>query len=124
MNIPPWAEELKNRYLSGEASQFILYANVRDWVCYEGQLISLQDFLGILMGKTKEVVVFYNQSEGLTFSHPTMKNKFIQSVNAKLILKGQMEVSSLPSSPSETLTLLEDFITMPGQRGAVVLDHL
>ena len=43
---PPWAEELRQRYLRGEASQFILHGNVFDVVAWEGKLISLGDLSG------------------------------------------------------------------------------
>ena len=34
-----WAEELRRRYLRGEASQFVLHGNVFDLVEYDGELL-------------------------------------------------------------------------------------
>ena len=34
--LPKWADELRRRYLRGEASQFVLHGNVHDLILYEG----------------------------------------------------------------------------------------
>jgi hypothetical protein len=39
---PAWAEELRRRYLRGEASQFILYGNVFDLVPYGSELLPVR----------------------------------------------------------------------------------
>jgi len=36
--LPPWADELKRRYLAGEAGVFLLHGNVHDGVPHEGAL--------------------------------------------------------------------------------------
>ncbi len=49
MNItfqrPSWAETLRQKYLAGESSVFILYGNVYDLVLWEGKSFSLSDYL-------------------------------------------------------------------------------
>ena len=40
---PAWAEELRRRYLRGEASQFVLHGNVFDLVEYGGELLPVQE---------------------------------------------------------------------------------
>ena len=62
---PPWAEELRQRYLRGEASQFILHGNVFDVVAWNGQLVSLGDYLAkYLLGETKDIIVTFNLANG------------------------------------------------------------
>ena len=64
---PAWADELRQRYLRGEASQFILHGNVFDVVAWEGKLISLGVYLAEhLLGETKDIVVVYNLASGGT----------------------------------------------------------
>ena len=40
-DLPPWAEELRRRYLRGEASQFVLHGNVHDLILHDGKLCPL-----------------------------------------------------------------------------------
>src|SRR5205814_2134014 len=67
--MPAWAEELRRRYLRGEASQFILHGNVNDLVLHGEELLGVSDFLSrALLAPTKEVVATYNLSSGVTFT--------------------------------------------------------
>jgi SpoVK/Ycf46/Vps4 family AAA+-type ATPase len=43
--LPPWAETLRQKYLAGEASTFVLYRNVFDNFLVAGSLHNLQSFL-------------------------------------------------------------------------------
>jgi transitional endoplasmic reticulum ATPase len=62
---PAWAEELRRRYLRGEASQFILHGNVFDLVEFGGELLPVRDYLtDRLLSESKDVVVTYNVSTG------------------------------------------------------------
>jgi len=62
---PHWAEELRRRYLRGEASQFILHGNVFDLVEFGGELLPVRDYLtDRLLSESKDVVVTYNVSTG------------------------------------------------------------
>jgi transitional endoplasmic reticulum ATPase len=62
---PPWAEELRRRYLRGEASQFILHGNVFDLIEHGGELLPVREYLtDRLLAETKDLVVVYNVSTG------------------------------------------------------------
>lgn len=62
---PAWAEELRRRYLRGEASQFILHGNVFDIVEHGGDLLPVREYLtDRLLVDSKDVVVVYNVSTG------------------------------------------------------------
>jgi transitional endoplasmic reticulum ATPase len=62
---PQWAEELRRRYLRGEASQFILHGNVFDLVEFGGELLPVREYLtDRLLSESKDVVVAYNVSTG------------------------------------------------------------
>ena len=43
--LPKWAETVRQKYLAGEASTFVLYRNVFDSFLVEGKLPSLQALL-------------------------------------------------------------------------------
>ena len=65
MSHPAWAEELRRRYLRGEASQFVLHGNVFDLVEHDGQLLPVQEYLTErLLSENKDIVVVFNVATG------------------------------------------------------------
>ena len=64
---PHWAEELRRRYLRGEASQFVLHGNVFDLVEHGGELLPVLEYLNDrLLSDNKDLVVAFNLSTGGT----------------------------------------------------------
>ncbi len=67
--LPAWAEDLRRRYLRGEASLFVLHGNVYDVVLHEGRALTLTEFLtGVLLQETKETIAVYNVATGVRFA--------------------------------------------------------
>src|SRR5499427_1955756 len=67
--LPPWTEELRRRYLRGEASQFVLHGNVSDLVLSQGRFVRMTDFLcEVLLSPAKDLVVQYNVATGVRFA--------------------------------------------------------
>lgn len=63
---PAWVEELRSKYLAGEATIFVLYGNVFDKVVLPEDSQMLGDYLtGTLFGKTKGLVFDLGWSQGL-----------------------------------------------------------
>lgn len=68
-DLPSWSEDLRRRYLRGEASIFILHGNVYDAVLSGGEPLTLTDFLGsVLLKESKETIAVYNVATGIRFS--------------------------------------------------------
>jgi SpoVK/Ycf46/Vps4 family AAA+-type ATPase len=66
--LPHWADDLRRRYLRGEASIFVLHGNVYDLVLSGGRALTLTDFLGnVLLKESKETVAVYNVATGIRF---------------------------------------------------------
>lgn len=66
--LPPWAEDLRRRYLRGEASIFVLHGNVYDVVLSGARTLTLTEFLGqVLLKDSKETVAIYNVATGVRF---------------------------------------------------------
>lgn len=66
--LPVWAEDLRKRYLRGEAAMFVLHGNVYDVVIYEGRMIGLTEFLtDVLLKESKETIAVYNVATGVRF---------------------------------------------------------
>jgi transitional endoplasmic reticulum ATPase len=122
--LPAWAEELRGRYLAGEAIQFLLHGNVHDLVPYEGDFITLREFLVRGLLNSKDVILFYDASEGLSFARPEMKERFFKALNVRMSILGEPPMYDLPQDPAHLLPVLEDFLLTPGVRAALVLDFV
>jgi transitional endoplasmic reticulum ATPase len=56
--LPRWAELVREKYLAGEASTFVLYRNVFDVFLVDGQFVDLKTFItSVLVEPTKGTVV-------------------------------------------------------------------
>jgi AAA+ superfamily predicted ATPase len=95
--LPVWAEELKRRYLRGEASVFILHGNVHDLVLDGSELVSVADFLTHSVFEKKDIVVRYNLSTGCRFAKKAGK---VEGVEALL----------LERTPDKVLPVLERLV--------------
>jgi SpoVK/Ycf46/Vps4 family AAA+-type ATPase len=107
--LPGWAEELKRRYLRGEASQFVLHGNVHDLLLVDGKLLSLSEFLSQVLLEKKDTVLLYNVSTGTRFA------------KRKMDLDG-FEDLMLKKDPAATLPLLEKALTTQ-DRIALVMEY-
>jgi transitional endoplasmic reticulum ATPase len=67
--LPSWAEDLRRRYLRGEASMFVLHGNVYDTVVHGQKTSSLVDFLtDVLLRDTRASIAVYNMATGPRFA--------------------------------------------------------
>ncbi len=68
--LPEWTNELKRRYLRGEASVFVLHGNVYDTILHDGKLLALTDFLvNEVLKQSKDLVGVFNISQGLRVAY-------------------------------------------------------
>lgn len=128
-HLPAWAASLRDRYLSGESSVFLLHGNTRDiqpWTEADGTVryVSLREFLERFFGRAKDLVVYYNVSEGLEFGARAQETAFKRVVSARRMLDGRDPVDVLPRGSGQVLPLLEDLVTDPTQRAAVIVDYV
>ncbi|MFK7929005.1 MAG: ATP-binding protein [Myxococcota bacterium] len=129
MSMPPWVHELRDRYLAGEASLFLLHGNVRDvqpWTDANGKThwVDLGRFLERFLGRTRDVVVGYDVSQGLTFPDATHADAFSRAIDGRRLTQGRAKLGALPRDPGQVIPLLEELITSAGQSSGVVLDFL
>ncbi len=67
--LPAWADELKRRYVRGEASQFIVHGNVHDLVVYGDETMMLDEFLcTVMLAGNKDTIALYNTAAGVRFA--------------------------------------------------------
>ncbi|HEV8169361.1 MAG TPA: AAA family ATPase [Pyrinomonadaceae bacterium] len=67
--LPLWADDLRRRYLRGEASMFVLHGNVYDVVLSNGRMMALTEFLtDVLLKDSKDTIAVYNVATGVRFT--------------------------------------------------------
>ena len=125
--IPPWANELRFRYLSGEASLFIVHGNVRDLHVY-GQsdairsYVPLRTFFDLFLGRTKDIVSYYNISQGLGFPDNAHQRRFEGAMTTRRMLDGQEPLLTMPKAPGVAIPIIEQLITIPTISAGVIID--
>jgi hypothetical protein len=69
MELPAWAEEMRDLFKSGSVSQFLLHGNVFDMIAAPGlpesRLLSLSSFLDEVMFEQYEVILHYDRGKGI-----------------------------------------------------------
>jgi ATP-dependent 26S proteasome regulatory subunit len=107
--LPAWAEDLRRRYVRGEASMFVLHGNVFDAVVQD-RLRSLSVFLtDVLLSETKDTIVAYDVATGGHFA------KRAPGVE-------QDEDLAAAGAKDKALAALERLL-IAGNRTAVVLEY-
>ena len=127
--LPGWASALRSRYLAAEASVFLIHGNVRDlqpWPKDDGgvRYVPMREFLTLLLQRNKDLVAYYNVSEGLSFATPAQTAVFTHAVNLRRARVGRVAIDALPRAPGEVLDLVECLVTDASQRSAIVLDFI
>jgi SpoVK/Ycf46/Vps4 family AAA+-type ATPase len=70
--LPAWADDLRRRYLRGEASMFVLHGNVFDSVVHQQKMLGLTEFLtDVLLKDAKDTIAVYNMATGIRFAKRT-----------------------------------------------------
>ena len=127
--LPEWAQQLRQRYLAGEASMFLLHGNVRDLFPWDGadgvRYVPLREYLERFLARSKDIVAYYNCSEGIEFPEKEMAGRFKRAANTRRTLQGFADlVGLLPKSAGEAIPLLETVFTDPAQNAGVVIDYV
>jgi ATP-dependent 26S proteasome regulatory subunit len=109
-NLPAWTEELRRRYLAGEAVQFVLHGNVNDVVVVGDEFVRLSDFLcRVVLAPSKQVVVHYNVAIGVRFEK-------------KRAEVPDLDVLALARSPEQVLPALEQLLQQ-NDKVALLVDY-
>ncbi|MFT4624593.1 MAG: transitional endoplasmic reticulum ATPase [Myxococcota bacterium] len=125
--LTSWADALRNRYLAGEASLFLLHGNVRDlhpWTDDSGRThwLDLRTYLERFLERTRDVVAYYNVSQGLRFTQPSQERLFRSIVDARRLTRGESALAELPPTAAEVIPVIEDVVSDPAHSSAVVID--
>lgn len=65
-SLPDWAEDLRQKYLRGEYSVFIVYGNVYDIMLHKGEILSVRDFLSTqFLAASRDTIIAYDPAQGI-----------------------------------------------------------
>ena len=122
--LPSWAAALRQRYVSGASSLFVLHGNIHDLVPWGGGYVPLRQFLREMLGRTKDVVAFYDVASGLHFGSKTMESPFRKTVNASRLMQGRPQLpEELPRDAFRLFPYVETLLMNPGAKAAFVVEY-
>ena len=130
-HYPTWAQELARRYFTKTINQFILHGNVRDFVPAEDDdgdraYLPLREFLNDDLFAGRDVVVFYDRSDGIHFQDAESRKDFNRAVSGYDTLFGTEYAKKLPKDPARVFSLLDNYFRLrlaDGKRMALVVDY-
>ena len=130
-HYPVWAQALARKYFTKTINQFVLHGNVRDLVPTEDeqgvrQYVTLRRFLTDDLFAGRDVVLFYDRSDGIHFADPASKADFSRALSGYDTLFGTEYAKKLPKDPVRVFALLDNYIRLrlgDNKRVAVVVDY-
>ena len=124
----PWVEEIKLRYTSSESSIFVLHGNIRDLypsMTEDGELLFLdiQHFLTQFLQRTKDYVLYYNLSDGLSVEKGP-KDGIVNKVNRARLQKKKQKFADLPRPTHRVLEFMEDVLVEKTSNVGIIIDYV
>lgn len=130
-HYPAWAQELARRYFTKTLNQFILHGNVRDLVPATDEhgaraYLPLRQFLSDDLFAGRDLVVFYDRSDGIHFADPASRADFNRAVSGYDTIAGTDYAKRMPKDPARVFALLDNYFRLrlaDGKRIACVIDY-
>ncbi|MEO0557996.1 MAG: AAA family ATPase [Bacteroidota bacterium] len=130
-HYPSWARELARRYFTKTINQFIVHGNVRDLVPSlddDGKpaYVPLREFLSVDLFAGRDVVVFYDRSDGIHFQDADSRKDFNRALSGYDTIFGTEYAKKLPKDPARVFALLDNYFRLrlaDGKRMALVVDY-
>lgn len=130
-HYPEWAKQIARKYFTKTINQFILHGNVRDLVRTElknksDDYISLRSFLATDLFAGRDIVVFYDRSDGIHFSDMESKKDFNRAVSGYDTIFGTEYAKKLPKDPVRVFALLDNYFRLrlnDNKRVACIVDY-
>ena len=122
--LPDWAERLRERYIAGASSLFVLHGNIHDLVPWKDGWVTLRQFLAGMFGRTKDIVCFYDVASGLQFADKEMEKPWRLGIDARRMWQGRAQLpEALPRDPYRLFPYVETFLSDVNARGAFVIEY-
>ena len=137
-HYPTWASDLARRYFTKTINQFVLHGNVRDLVpadvdapagsaeSTQRAYLPLRQFLSEDLFAGRDLVVFYDRSDGIHFMDAESRRDFARAVSGYDSLFGTDFAKRMPKDPPRVFALLDNYFRLrlaDGKRIACVIDY-
>lgn len=126
--LPAWAARLAVKYASHTISQFALHGNIRDLVPFRSgdnvEFLPLAEFLDKSLFAGRDLVLYYNRAEGLSYGDNETANDFAKFMQAyrTVVGKGREKAIQVPREPGKLFPLIDRYLrTRIGERKSVAL---
>jgi AAA+ superfamily predicted ATPase len=116
--LPRWATEMRDRFRSGSAAQFLIHGNVFDVIPHGGRLLSLPAFLDEAMFASYDVVLRYDRSRGVRATRGA--DDWGLWLDQSLGREGNLQ--SLLREPGSALELIDRYLLRTLNLKAIVQD--
>jgi ATP-dependent 26S proteasome regulatory subunit len=108
---------------------FLVHGNVRDvqaWDTGDGSVvwIDLRRFLENFLGRTRDIVAYYDISQGLCFPDRANEQRFSKAIDLARMVEGRPTLSEIPRSAGKAIGLIEELICNPSQTSGVIVDFV
>jgi AAA+ superfamily predicted ATPase len=129
-NYPVWAREFARKYLSKTVNQFVLHGNVRDLVPVKlqagYQFPRMKNFLSDDLFGSRDIVIFYDRSSGITFRDKKSQQDFARAIAGLDTASGSEYSGKLPRDPNRVFALLESYSRIrvsDNKSVAIIIDY-
>lgn len=130
-HYPDWAQQLARKYFTKTMNQFNLHGNVRDLVPTELEngtrdYVSLRSFLAQDLFAGRDIVLFFDRSDGIHFIDMESKKDFNRAISGYDTIFGTEFAKKLPKDPVRVFALLDNYFRLrlnDGKRIACIIDY-
>jgi AAA+ superfamily predicted ATPase len=128
--MPPWAQQLSEKYYSRTLAMFVVHGNVRDLVPLQRngtvEFLPLQRFLYQGLFAQRDIILTYDRGGGLSFAHPDMQADFRRALAGYDSFHGTNYSAGLPRNTDGVLNLLDSYLRVriaEGKKIALIIDY-
>ncbi len=128
--MPPWAQQLSEKYYSRTLAMFVIHGNVRDVVPLQRngtvEFLPLQRFLYQGLFAQRDIILTYDRGGGLSFAQPDMQADFRRALAGYDSFHGTNYSAGLPRNTDGVLNLLDSYLRVriaEGKKIALIIDY-
>jgi AAA+ superfamily predicted ATPase len=129
-DLPVWAQQLSEKYLSRTFAMFVLHGNVRDLTAAshngETSFLPLHRYLREVLFVRRDLILTYDRGGGMAFATAEMQADFGRAIAGYDSFHGTNYSAGLPRNPDAVLSLLDNYLRLrlqDGKKIALVIDY-
>ncbi len=123
-----WAEEIRQRYQTGESAMFVLHNNITDVFPFEADYVSSRDYVQKMLERGNYIVIRFDVSRGMRFANDEEAERFVKLANLKREPEAPLikSIYDFPKDSIKALAYIEAFIvglSSESRPVAVILEY-